>query len=95
MNRIKAVATIFCLSLAALVFSPGVNADGWNKKTVVTFSQPVEIPGGVVLPAGTYVFKLRMKIGTLVSSSHALRHYRSFNRERISSVIRALSKVHT
>jgi hypothetical protein len=58
MNRIKVVATIFCLSLAALAFSPGVKADGWNKKTVVTFSQPVEIPGGVVLPAGTYVFKL-------------------------------------
>src|SRR4029450_2032381 len=33
-------------------------ADGWNKKTVVTFSQPVEIPGGIVLPAGTYVIKL-------------------------------------
>jgi hypothetical protein len=58
MNRIKVVATIFCLSLAALAFSPGVKADGWNKKTVVTFSQPVEIPGGIVLPAGTYVFKL-------------------------------------
>src|SRR4029453_16239703 len=58
MNRIKIVATIFCLSLAALAFSPSVKADGWNKKTVVTFSQPVEIPGGIVLPAGTYVFKL-------------------------------------
>jgi hypothetical protein len=58
MNRIKVMVTIFCLSLAALAFSPGVKADGWNKKTVVTFSQPVEIPGGVVLPAGTYVFKL-------------------------------------
>jgi hypothetical protein len=58
MNRIKVVATILCLSLAALAFSPGVKADGWNKKTVVTFSQPVEIPGGIVLPAGTYVIKL-------------------------------------
>jgi hypothetical protein len=58
MNRIKVVATIFCLSFAALAFSPSVKADGWNKKTVVTFSQPVEIPGGIVLPAGTYVFKL-------------------------------------
>ena len=58
MNRIKVVATIFCLSLAFLAFSPGVKADGWNKKTVVTFSQPVEIPGGIVLPAGTYVIKL-------------------------------------
>ena len=58
MNRIKVVATIFCLSLAFLAFSPSVKADGWNKKTVVTFSQPVEIPGGIVLPAGTYVIKL-------------------------------------
>ena len=58
MNRIKVVATIFCLSLAALAFSAGVKADAWNKKTFVTFSQPVEVPGGVVLPTGTYVFKL-------------------------------------
>lgn len=58
MNRIKVVATMMCLSLMALVFSPNAQADTWNKKTVVTFSQPVEIPGGVVLPAGTYVFEL-------------------------------------
>jgi hypothetical protein len=58
MNRFKVMATIFCVSLMALVFSPRVEADGWNKKTVVTFSQPVEIPGGIILPAGTYVFKL-------------------------------------
>jgi hypothetical protein len=58
MKRFKVVATIFCLSLAALAFSSGVKADAWNKKTVVTFSQPIEVPGGIVLPAGTYVFKL-------------------------------------
>jgi len=58
MNRIKVVATIFCLSLAALAFSASVKADAWNKKTFVTFRQPVEVPGGVVLPTGTYVFKL-------------------------------------
>jgi hypothetical protein len=58
MNRFKVMATIFCVSLMALVVSPRVEADGWNKKTVVTFRQPVEIPGGIVLPAGTYVFKL-------------------------------------
>jgi len=32
-------------------------ADEWNKKTTMTFNQPVELPG-IVLPAGTYVFKL-------------------------------------
>jgi hypothetical protein len=44
-------------------FSPRANADEWNKRTVVTFSGPVEIPGvhlegWGILPAGTYVFKL-------------------------------------
>jgi hypothetical protein len=58
MNRFKVMATIFCLSLAALAFSASVKADAWNKKTIVTISQPFEIPGDVVLPAGTYVFKL-------------------------------------
>lgn len=58
MSRIKIVATIFCLALVALASSPSALADTWNKKTVVTFSQPVEVPGGIVLPAGTYVFEL-------------------------------------
>src|SRR6185503_12031427 len=33
---------------------------GWDKRTMVTFSAPVEIPGisAQVLPAGTYVFRL-------------------------------------
>jgi hypothetical protein len=58
MNRIKILAAIFCLCLVTLASSSGVIADDWNKKTVVTFSQPVEIPGGTILPAGTYIFKL-------------------------------------
>jgi hypothetical protein len=40
-----------------LSFAPVASADNWDKKTVVTFDQDVEIPGQV-LPAGTYVFKL-------------------------------------
>jgi hypothetical protein len=46
------VALLFALSL-----SSDANADDWNKKTVVTFDQDVQIPGWN-LPAGTYVFKL-------------------------------------
>jgi LPXTG-motif cell wall-anchored protein len=45
----------FCL-LLLLVAIPA-SADQWNKKTTITFSQPVEIPGMVLQP-GTYVFKL-------------------------------------
>jgi len=35
-------------------------ADDYNRKTVVTFSGPVEVPGvgAQTLPAGTYVFKI-------------------------------------
>lgn len=60
MNGFKAAVMIFCLSLVALGFPTAAQADEWNKKTTVTFSQPVEVPGvdAQVLPAGTYVFKL-------------------------------------
>jgi hypothetical protein len=34
------------------------SADTWNKKTIVTFSESVELPGQVIVPAGKYVFKL-------------------------------------
>jgi hypothetical protein len=44
----------FCL-LGAMV--PSAGADEWDKKTVFTFSAPVEIPGQALSP-GTYVFKL-------------------------------------
>jgi hypothetical protein len=36
-------------------------ADQWDKKTIVTFSEDVEVPGQI-LPAGTYVFKLANSI---------------------------------
>jgi len=51
------------LTLAIAVLAPAVKADEWNRKTTVTFSAPVEIPGvhlagWAVLPAGTYIFKI-------------------------------------
>ena len=60
MNRLNIVAMTLCLALVFVAFPSDGKADQWNKKTTVTFSQPVEIPGvgAQVLPAGTYVFKL-------------------------------------
>lgn len=46
-----------CGAVLFAALSPGLRADVWNKKTIVTFSEDVEIPGQV-LPAGTYVFQL-------------------------------------
>lgn len=49
-----------CVAVLFAALGPcvsGSRADNWDRKTVVTFSGPVEIPGQV-LEAGTYVFKL-------------------------------------
>lgn len=56
MNRLKTQTTLI-IGLGLMAFTPAVQADEWNQKTVFTFSAPVEIPGQV-LAAGTYVFKL-------------------------------------
>jgi hypothetical protein len=53
----KTIGIAFALSLLGFVAVSTARADEFDKKTTITFSQPVEIPGHV-LPAGTYVFKL-------------------------------------
>jgi hypothetical protein len=64
MKFLKTVQTVFCTAiLAGVVLAPLARADAWDRKTTVTFSAPVEIPGvhlagWGVLPAGTYVFKI-------------------------------------
>jgi hypothetical protein len=57
MRTITRLVLVLCTVMLFGVFSTNVQADEWNKKTVVTFDAPVEIPGQV-LPAGTYVFSL-------------------------------------
>jgi len=50
-------AVLTLVVAGAAWFAPAARADEWNKETVLTFNEPVEIPGQV-LSAGTYVFKL-------------------------------------
>jgi hypothetical protein len=59
-NRLRVVVMVFCLALVALTVLPSAQAEQWNRKTTVTFSEPVEVPGvGLhLLPAGTYVFTI-------------------------------------
>jgi hypothetical protein len=54
MRVLKAVC---CAAALTALLAPGARADEWNKKTFLTFSGPVQVPG-VTLPAGTYTFKL-------------------------------------
>jgi hypothetical protein len=63
MTFLRAAPAVLGMAFFGAVFSPSAKADDYDKKTTVTFSMPVEIPGvhiqGYgVLPAGTYVFKL-------------------------------------
>jgi hypothetical protein len=64
MKVLRIVTTVlFCVALLGGIVAPNAKADTWDKKTVVTFSEPVATPGvhrpgQAVLPAGTYVFKL-------------------------------------
>jgi hypothetical protein len=57
MKFVKTIFAVLSLTLLAVTLTPGARADEWNKKTLMTFSQPVEIPGQI-LPAGTYTFVL-------------------------------------
>jgi hypothetical protein len=57
MRRKNIVLLTIAALLLALSLGPRAKADDWDKKTIVTFDQDVQIPGQV-LPAGTYVFKL-------------------------------------
>lgn len=58
MRFVKVLFAIATLVLLVTVLVSLARADQWDKKSVITFSQPVEV-AGTVLPAGTYVFKLQ------------------------------------
>jgi hypothetical protein len=58
MKIVSTILLVLALWLVGTVLVPSARADEYDKKTVITFSQPFEIPGGKVLPAGTYTFKL-------------------------------------
>jgi hypothetical protein len=63
MKLFKIATTVCFMALIGGVLAPGAKASDADRKTVITLSGPVEIPGvhltgWGVLPAGTYVFKI-------------------------------------
>ncbi len=60
MKLLKGMGIALCLAVLCLLVVSTARADDWNRKTVITFSGPVEVPGvgQHTLPAGTYVFKI-------------------------------------
>jgi hypothetical protein len=56
-------AIAFGVVAVAMAIGFSARADTFNKLSVLTFSAPVELPGNVTLPAGTYAFKLMDNFG--------------------------------
>lgn len=56
MNRIKSLAFASIIGLATFG-STAALADEWNKKTIMTINEPIQVPGKV-LPPGKYVMRL-------------------------------------
>ena len=55
-TRFKAFAAVSCLGVASLIPQLAL-ADQWNKRTILTINEPVQVPGEVLQP-GKYVMKL-------------------------------------
>ena len=70
------------LSLLGLSSATYARADDLNKKSILTFSQPFEIPGKV-LPAGTYVFEIADTTG----DRHIVRVFNKDRSEVIATVM--------
>jgi hypothetical protein len=59
------------LALALVGFVPGARASEFNQSTKFTFSQPVQLPGKVVLPSGTYWFEVPVgQVVQVFNSNH-------------------------
>jgi hypothetical protein len=57
MRSWKSLVVLLSTAVVSLIFIVNVHASVSDQKNIVTFSQPVDIPGKVLTP-GTYVFKV-------------------------------------
>lgn len=75
------------MGLAMLGIAPVARADEANQATQLVLSQPVQIPGRTVLPAGTYWFVL---VDTWIGESNMVRIYNA-NRTHIIATLETIT----
>ena len=51
------LSVLSSVALLGATLAPSLHADQWNKKTVLTIKETIQLPHAVLQP-GTYVFKL-------------------------------------
>jgi hypothetical protein len=59
MSRLQISTALLAASLGFTALAPKAGADPYDKKVIATFAEPIEVPGGITLQPGTYVFKLQ------------------------------------
>jgi hypothetical protein len=59
MSRLQISTVLLTMILGVTGFTSKAAADPYDKKVIATFAEPIEVPGGVTLQPGTYVFKLQ------------------------------------
>jgi len=58
MRHLRTFGIVCCaITLGALLFALSTQADQWNKKTILTINESIQIPGATLTP-GKYVFRL-------------------------------------
>jgi len=57
MSRIKVFALASCVGLFSAAFAPALRADEWNKRTILTVNEAIQVPNATLQP-GKYVMKL-------------------------------------
>ena len=57
MKSLRILALVGFAALIGAASLSGIRADEWDKTTIVTVNEPVQIPGTVLQP-GTYTFRL-------------------------------------
>jgi len=83
MKIVRTILVMFAVSLLVATFAAGAGADTqFNKRTTVTFTQPIEIPGQV-LPSGTYTIELYESFG----NRHIVRIYNADRSKLIATVL--------
>jgi len=83
MKIARMILTIFTVTLFVVAFAAAARADtGFSKRTVVTFAQPIEIPGQI-LPSGTYTIELYQSFG----NRHIVRIYNADRSKLIATVL--------
>jgi hypothetical protein len=82
MRIVRAIQISICAAVFCAAIVTAAKADTWDKKTVVTFRDAVEIPGQV-LPAGTYVFRL----ANSVSDRHIVQIWNEDQTQMLATIL--------